>query len=182
MIGLGTILSIGGAVSQAINVYKFVSTLAKGSDAVPLAPGAQITRVAPRNWRISLGFRKTAAVRCIRWPRNHAMTGGFTTCLAMFGNCAPMGSAATPPSLRPILLGLWRAPRARCAAAPGAATPGAYGRRAASSSIAASGSTSPGSASLLESGCGPSRGRASAAALKARRDCSVNIAGKLCVG
>jgi hypothetical protein len=30
---LGTILSIAGGVSQAINIYKFVSTLAKGSDA-----------------------------------------------------------------------------------------------------------------------------------------------------
>ena len=33
MIGIGTILSIAGGVSQAVNIYKFVSTLAKGSDA-----------------------------------------------------------------------------------------------------------------------------------------------------
>ncbi len=33
MIGIGTILSIAGGVSQAINIYKFVSTLARGSDA-----------------------------------------------------------------------------------------------------------------------------------------------------
>ena len=33
MIGIGTILSIVGGVSEAVNIYKFGSTLAKGSDA-----------------------------------------------------------------------------------------------------------------------------------------------------
>ena len=33
MIGIGTILSIVGGISEAVNIYKFGSTLAKGSDA-----------------------------------------------------------------------------------------------------------------------------------------------------
>lgn len=33
MIGIGTTLSVVGGVSEAINIYKFGSTLAKGSDA-----------------------------------------------------------------------------------------------------------------------------------------------------
>ncbi|MFY9643274.1 MAG: hypothetical protein WCD20_08490 [Rhodomicrobium sp.] len=33
MLGIGTILSIAGGVSEAVNIYKFGSTLAKGDDA-----------------------------------------------------------------------------------------------------------------------------------------------------
>ncbi len=52
-------------------------------------------------------------------------------CSAMFGNGAPTGDAATLPSLLQILLALWRAPRACCAAAPGTTSPGTSGRRTA---------------------------------------------------
>ncbi len=48
----------------------------------------------------------------------------FTTCWAIYGSGARMGRELTPPNQPRILLALWMAPRARCAAGPGASTPG----------------------------------------------------------
>ena len=75
-----------------------------GSMLAARARRAPITQEMPGNWRILLGFGATAALgfsttgRSL-WPLNDAMTGGFTICWATFGNGAPMGNAATLPSL-----------------------------------------------------------------------------------
>ena len=159
------------------------SSRSKPSTASPCRPShGGLRRKRAANWRISLGFGATAALgfsttgRSL-WPLNDAMTGGFTICWAMFGNGAQMGSAATLPGLSLIRLALWRAPRARCAAAPGTTTPGACAPRTAARAIAASGSAALGSAAALEPVVGQARegSRASAAAREARQLCTLKL-------
>ena len=115
------------------------------------APRGPITGpcVAVRNWRISLGLAITAAARRIRWPRSHAMRGGYTICSGTLTSGAPTGASAALPSLLPILLARWIAPLARCAAVTGATGTGARRWRISPGPLR-SGTTALGSAAALE--------------------------------
>ena len=64
MLGLGTILSIVGGVSETVNVFKFVSTLAKGSDASRAL--GELSRIRAQVERLSDNILYAPAVEGLR--------------------------------------------------------------------------------------------------------------------